>query len=76
MSDVLETLKSQLGTLPGHDRAELAQFLINSLDSEVDQDAEAAWDRELTRRVAEIHAGRVVGEPADQVLAELRERFP
>ena len=76
MSDTLETLKTQLGTLPGPDRAELAHFLIGSLESEVDDDAETAWDQELARRVADIRAGRVVGKSADQVFAELRERFP
>ena len=76
MSDPLEALKTQLRTFPGRDRAELAHFLIDSLEPEADDEAEAAWDQELARRVADIRAGRVVGKPADQVFAELRERFP
>ncbi len=76
MSDTLESLKSQLGGLPSQDRAELARFLLDSLDPASDVDAEAAWEVELSRRVAEIRAGKVVGKPADQVFAELRERFP
>lgn len=74
MSDTLESLKSQLDVLPSRDRAELARFLINSLEPGVDDDVEAAWEVELSRRVAEIRSGRVVGKPADQVFAELRER--
>lgn len=74
MSYSLETLKTQLRILPGRDRAELPHFLIHSLEPEVDEDAEAAWDQELARRVADIRAGRVVGKPAEQVVAELRER--
>ncbi len=76
MSVTLEALKSQLGALPNRDRAELARFLIDSLEPGADDDAEAAWETELARRVADIRAGRVVGKPADQVFAELRERFP
>lgn len=76
MSDPLETLKTQLGVLPSRERAELAWFLIDSLEPEADDDAEAAWEIELARRVADIRSGRVVGKPADQVFAELRERFP
>jgi putative addiction module component (TIGR02574 family) len=76
MSLTLESLKSQLGALPSRDRAELAQFLIDSLESGSDADTEAAWEAELAHRVADIRAGRVDGKPADQVFAELRERFP
>jgi putative addiction module component (TIGR02574 family) len=76
MSDTLATLKNQLGILPNRDREELAQFLIDSLEPGTDADADAAWDTELARRAAEIRAGRVVGKPAEQLFAELRERFP
>ena len=76
MSATLESLKSQLGVLPSRERAELAQFLIDSLSADHDADADAAWEVELSRRVAEIRAGRVVGKPSDEVFAELRERFP
>jgi putative addiction module component (TIGR02574 family) len=48
----------------------------DSLEPDSDADAEVAWDAELDRRAAEIRAGEVVGKPADQVFAELRERFP
>jgi putative addiction module component (TIGR02574 family) len=73
MSETLEALKSRLETLPSHDRAELAGFLLDSLDP-ADADAEAAWGAELTRRVAEIRAGGLAGKPADQVFDELRAR--
>ena len=39
-------------------RAALAGELIDSLDSEVDPDAEAAWATEIRRRVSELEAGR------------------
>jgi putative addiction module component (TIGR02574 family) len=74
MSETLETLKSQLGVLPSRDRAELARFLIDSLEPGVDDDEEAAWEIELARRVADIRSGRVVGKPADQVFTALRGR--
>lgn len=75
MSDRLDTLKTQLGVLPIRERAELARFLIDSLEPPGDDD-EAAWEIELARRVADIRSGRVAGKSADQVFAELRERFP
>jgi putative addiction module component (TIGR02574 family) len=75
MSKVAEKLKGQLGRLSVHERAEIAQFLIHSLDEEIDADAEAAWDAELARRAGELKAGKAVGEPAKKVLAELREKY-
>jgi len=71
MSETLESLKTQLKGLPSQDRAELAGFLIESLDDGEDDDAEAAWERELARRVDEIRSDRVVGKLADQVFAKL-----
>jgi len=75
MADLVERLKSQLETLSNRERAELAQFLIRSLDQDYDEDAEAAWEIELTRRVTEIESGKAVGKPAEQVFAELRKKY-
>ncbi len=74
MAGAVEKLKSELATLTNRERAELAQFLIRSLDKGQDEDAEAAWDAELTRRVREIKSGNAVGKPAEQVFAELRDK--
>jgi putative addiction module component (TIGR02574 family) len=75
MTAVAEALKTQLGALPIEDRAELASFLLASLDEGADPDAEAAWDAELARRAEEIRSGRAQGEPAEEVFARLRERL-
>lgn len=44
--------------LPDSERAALAGELIESLDSEVDSDASAAWVAEVHRRVADLRAGK------------------
>jgi putative addiction module component (TIGR02574 family) len=44
-------------------RAELAAELLASLDGPADQDAEAAWDAEIERRIAAIEAGAIRLEP-------------
>ena len=44
--------------LKDEERAALAGELIDSLDTEVDPDAEAAWAAEIRSRVIEIEAGR------------------
>jgi putative addiction module component (TIGR02574 family) len=74
MSNSAEKLKTELAQLSAQERAELAHFLILSLEGAVDPDAEAAWDAELERREREISVGTAQGEPAEKVLAELRAR--
>jgi putative addiction module component (TIGR02574 family) len=44
--------------LPDEERAALAGELIDSLDSEVDPDAEAAWAAEIRARLSDLQAGR------------------
>ena len=43
--------------LPPEERAALAGELIQSLDPEVDDDAEAAWSVEIRRRLERLDAG-------------------
>jgi putative addiction module component (TIGR02574 family) len=75
MTEPVEQLKVQLEQLPRQERAELAHFLLCSLEQEADADADAAWEVELAQRVADIQSGKVVGTPAAHVFAELRARF-
>jgi putative addiction module component (TIGR02574 family) len=44
--------------LTDEERAALAGELIDSLDSDVDPDAEAAWAAEIRARVSDFEAGR------------------
>jgi putative addiction module component (TIGR02574 family) len=43
--------------LPAEERAALAGALIESLDIEVDEDVEAAWSAEISRRLERVDAG-------------------
>ena len=45
--------------LPSEARAALAGSLIDSLDEIVDEDAEAVWATELSRRLQELDSGAV-----------------
>ena len=73
MTETLEQLKEQLERLPRQERAELAHFLLCSLEQEADVDT--AWEAELARRVADMQSGKVVGTPAAQGFDELRAQF-
>lgn len=49
--------------LPDSERSELAAWLIESLDPEVDRDVESAWDVEIKRRIDELDSGAVTAVP-------------
>jgi len=76
MPITMENLKAELAGLTEQERAELAHFLLDTLDdTKADADIEAAWDAELARRADEIQRATAVGKPADQVFAELRAKY-
>lgn len=72
MPTLVDELSARAKALPAEDRARLAEELLESLHGEADADAEAAWDREIERRVAEIESGAVSLTPAEEVHAEAR----
>lgn len=72
MSTLVDELAARARALSAEDRARLAEELLESLQGEADADAEAAWDREIERRVAEIESGAVRLITADEVHAEAR----
>ena len=49
--------------LSEEERAALAGELLESLDTEVDPDAEAAWAAEIRARLTEIESGRAKTVP-------------
>ncbi len=53
-------------SLPPEARAALASALIESLDEEVDEDAEAAWAQEIEKRIRDMDEGRVRSIPWSQ----------
>ena len=56
--DAAEMLKEALA-LPTEARAALAGSLLDSLDTDVDADAEACWATEVNRRLAGLDSGAV-----------------
>lgn len=67
-------LKQQLAALSTQDRAELAEFLIGSLDSDPDTGVDEAWETEIRLRVESIRSGRHSGVAADEVFDRLRRK--
>ena len=65
----------ELAGLNDADRAELAHFLIQSLNERSDSDAEAAWDAEIRDRIRAIDEGRVTGVAYEDVMRAAESRL-
>ncbi|MHB8766889.1 MAG: addiction module protein [Deferrisomatales bacterium] len=68
----LHELESQIRKLSLRDRAELARWLLESLDEVSEEDVEALWGAEGERRLDEMEQGRVEELPAAEVFRRAR----
>jgi putative addiction module component (TIGR02574 family) len=75
MSTPVGELFRQASELNEHDRATLAGLLLESLEHEVDESVESAWQEEIERRLAEIDTDSVQLVPWDEVKAKLMRRM-
>jgi putative addiction module component (TIGR02574 family) len=66
MQEAQELLRKALA-LPDKERADLAGSLIDSLDDTVDENAEAAWQEEIVRRLEDVQSGKVKTTSWDDV---------
>lgn len=71
--DPTDLLKEALKLLP-EARAALAGCLLESLDQEVDEGVEAAWQVEIDRRLREIDSGKVKPIPWSEARRKITGR--
>lgn len=75
-TDRFEKLRAEALQLVDAERAELAYALVTSLDMPADADAaDAAWDHELNRRLAEVDAGTAVVVDRDEFRRRMQSRL-
>jgi putative addiction module component (TIGR02574 family) len=74
-----EELKQRALELSAAERAELAQFLIESVDPVTENydpvEIERAWLAEVKRRAAEVDRGEVQPIPGDEALTSVRQKL-
>jgi putative addiction module component (TIGR02574 family) len=75
MAEDAAELLTQALKLPPAARAAIADSLIDSLETEVDEDAEAAWRSEIALRLRDLDSGTVHTIAWDEVRRQLRSRF-
>lgn len=76
MPDVVADLAEQARSLPAEERSRLVDLLIESLHDSPLAEVEAAWAKEIERRVAAYERGEVQTYAAEDVFAEARRIAP
>jgi putative addiction module component (TIGR02574 family) len=72
MSALLEELSKRAKELAIDERAQLAQELLESVEQEADPEVEAAWESEISLRIAKYERGEAKLIPAEEVFAAAR----
>ncbi|MFZ5532100.1 MAG: addiction module protein [Pseudomonadota bacterium] len=73
MSLTAQQIKEEAMKLTAQERADLADWLWVSAVSR--EEVAAAWDAEITRRIAEIDSGTAKLIPGEEVLERLEEKL-
>jgi putative addiction module component (TIGR02574 family) len=72
MTDEVSELAQRGRALPPADRERLVDQLLESLDEPAASALDAAWEGEISRRLAEYDQGRVQAIDAEEVFAKAR----
>jgi putative addiction module component (TIGR02574 family) len=75
VTEKTSNLLQQALALSEEERADLASSLLDSLDPTVDEDASAAWDQEIARRIADLDSGRAKTIPWDKVRGRMLSKL-
>ena len=75
MNSTLAELELKVTQLSADERAQLALYLLQSLEPADEGDIDEAWRVESERRLAQIESGEVQSVPGDDVFARVRRRL-
>ena len=76
MADLVAELVEKARSLAPAERSRLVDLLLETLHDSAQGDVEAAWDKEVERRVAAYQRGEVETFAAEDVFAEARRLAP
>ena len=76
MSDLVTELAERSSALAVEDRSRLVELILGTLHEPPLAEIEAAWDKEIERRVAAYERGEVETFSAEEVFAEARRIAP
>jgi putative addiction module component (TIGR02574 family) len=72
MNDTAAELAQRGKQLPKHEREQLVDALLESLNEPATAELDAAWDAEIKQRLDAFDRGSVQALPADEVFSKAR----
>ena len=72
MSSSVHHIEEQARSLSAEDRAKLAEFMLESLHTSIEE-IEASWSEEIALRIDAFENGDISAYSAEQVFAEARQ---
>jgi putative addiction module component (TIGR02574 family) len=75
MSAEATSILEQALALPESERRRIGEALLDSVAPEDDTSIEAAWNREILRRVAQIETGEIETVDGSAGVAQIRDRL-
>jgi putative addiction module component (TIGR02574 family) len=72
MSSSLRQIKEQARSLSAEDRAKLAECMLESLHTSIEE-IEAAWSKEIALRIEAFEQGDISAYSAEQIFTEARQ---
>jgi len=76
MTEQAAALLQKAMELSEQERAQLASSLLESLDPATDGDVQAAWDQEISKRIADLDSGKAKTVPWPEALTRLTSNLP
>jgi putative addiction module component (TIGR02574 family) len=75
MSSSLHQNEEQARSLSAEDQAKLAECMLESLHTSIEE-IEAAWSEEISLRTEAFQKGEIIAYSAEEVFAEARQILP
>ncbi len=72
MSSIFHQIEQQARSLSAEDRAKLAECMLESLHTSIEE-IESAWSEEIALRIDAFEKGDILANTAEQVFAEARQ---
>lgn len=76
MTSVSKKIEQEALSLPVHDRIELIDRLIESLNLPIDPEIDRLWAEEGGRKFSYLETGYVVPTPGSRVFSNIKSAFP
>jgi putative addiction module component (TIGR02574 family) len=76
MTSISKKIEQEVLSLPVHDRIELIDRLIESLNLPRDPEIDRLWAEEGERRFSDLETGSVVPTPGSRVFSNIKSAFP